>query len=381
MSQELIQKSENWLRSGACPLWLKKGIDTQSGGFYESMSLQGEPLRGSRRVMVQARQIFSSHIAMQLGVISAEEGRRALRTGVDFMMRHYSAPDGSFYHAVDEKMKPLDKPADLYAQAFALFGLGQAFKVFGEAVHKRRALELLQYLRYARKAPHGGFTEFGEKGVMYEANPHMHLFEATLYWMEIDMDSQWREVSDEILQLCLEKFIDSEKGLLAEHFTSQWAPLQHEGRYIFEPGHHYEWAWLLGRYQKLAKKDLHSVRGTLYEISEKYGINKERGSAYDEVWSDLTPHKKTGRFWPQCERIKAALQLGLEASDKAPYAAAADEALRGLFHFLDVEVKGLWFDTWQENGQFTQQPAKASSLYHIIGAMADYIQLRKKLGA
>lgn len=375
-----IEQTKNWLTKYACPLWLEKGIDWERGGFYENLTLQGEPTTSPRRVMVQARQIFSTHIAMQLGIIPSDQGKKAIQHGIDFILKNYSQRNGSFYHAVDEKLNPVAKPEDLYGQSFALFGLAHAFHVLKNDSYKARAKELLNYLNRERKLPQGGFSEILSKEVQFEANPHMHLFEALLYWMEIDKDPEWKVMADEILDLCLHKFIDPEKNLLAEHFDANWKPLLVNGQYVFEPGHHYEWVWLLGRYQKMTGKDLRDIRQKLYDVSEKHGISPGKKCAYDEVASDLTPFKKTTRFWPQCERIKAALQMGIEANtNKGAYAQTADEALEALFKFLEVPVKGLWYDTWQESGEFTIQPAKASSLYHIIGAMADYIQLRTQL--
>lgn len=369
-----------WLTEFACPLWLDKGIDWKNGGFYECLSLQGEPTPSPRRVMVQARQIFSSHLAMNLGIISGEQCRASIKKGIDFILRYYSLPSGGFLHAIDENFEPLKKPEDLYGQAFALFGLAHAYKVLSDTFYKNRAKQLLAYLNRERKLPQGGFSEILSQEIQYEANPHMHLFEALLYWMEIDSDPEWKIMADEILSLCLNKFIDSEKTLLAEHFDSNWKPILTNGIFIFEPGHHYEWVWLLGRYQKLTGKELRPLRKKLYDVSELYGISPTKKCAYDEVSSHLLPYKKTARFWPQCERIKAALQLGLETEDPAPYARTADESLHALFQFLDVPIQGLWYDTWQESGEFTIQPAKASSFYHIIGAMSEYIQFRNLLG-
>ncbi len=384
MSEVLVQKIKSWLQKSACPLWLEAGVDWNSGGFYESLTLQGVPAAGPRRVMVQSRQIFSSHMAMKLGLLSQFECHKRVLHGIDFVLKYYSDKSGGFHHAVDESFKPLNKPMDLYAQAFALFGLAHAHAILtpgqGQSIYKNRALELVQYLKSHRKVDSGGYTELGASGVMFEANPLMHLFEATLYWAEIDKDKAWDDLNNELSSLCLNTFIDKEKSLLAEHYDSSWKPLLNNGRYVFEPGHHYEWVWLLGRYQKFYGQDTSKVRVKLYDIAEKYGIQKDRKSAFDEVWSDLTPAKKTSRFWPQCERVKAALQLGMDGLiDKKVAAESADEAIEGLFKFLEVDLPGLWFDTWQEDGVFTIQPAKASSFYHIIGAMVDYVELRKLL--
>ena len=50
--------------------------------------------------------------------------------------------------------------------------------------------------------------------------------------------------------LCIEKFIDPASGALREFFAADWSPaLGVEGQ--IQPGHHYEWAFLLDRWARL----------------------------------------------------------------------------------------------------------------------------------
>ena len=49
----------------------------------------------------------------------------------------------------------------------------------------------------------------------------------------------------------------------------------------------------------------------------------------------------------------------------------AQDGVRGLQQYLDVGTPGLWRDKLQTNGSFVEEPAPASSFYHIICACAD----------
>ncbi|MFV8258759.1 AGE family epimerase/isomerase [Bdellovibrio bacteriovorus] len=376
----MVENCKNWLSKDVLPLWLNKGVDWERGGFVESFSLEGEPQDVPRRSMVQARQIYSLRLGMELGLCDQEKSRKAIDIGAAALIRNYSLPSGGFIHSATKEGEAKNTTPDLYAQAFALFGLAHAYAVNPLPEYKERSRQLVQYLYSERHLSQGGFTELTDKGVQYEANPHMHMFESAVAWMAVDSDPLWKKLADEILNLCLTKFIDPKSGTLAEHFNADWSPILENGKFVFEPGHQYEWAWLMGLYQGLTGKDLTAVRENLIVLSEKHGIWNERKSVIDEVWSDLSAKTKTSRFWPQCERIKAVLQMGLEKKDqRAQYAQAADEAMATLFKFFETPQKGLWFDTWQESGEFRIQPAKASSLYHIIGAINEYVRYRPKL--
>ncbi len=365
------QRAREWLANGSLPLWNRKGVDWQDGGFVENLSIEGEPMDGFKRSMVQARQIYTYRTAVDLGVIEPKAGAELVTRAAEFGLKHYALPSGAFAHSVTQRGALLVQEPDLYAQAFALFGLANAYAVERRAEYREAAQNLLGYLRRERRVPRGGYTEIKGGKTTYESNPHMHLFEAALAWIEVDPgEPRWRDLADEVLNLCRTKFIDSATGLLCEQFTAEWAPIRIDGRFVFEPGHQYEWAWLMGRYQKLTGVDLLSLRQKLFELSEAHGISAKRKTAHDQVWSDFIPKLESSRFWPQCERIKCAVQLG------APGYAAADEALVVLFRYFDAPVYGTWFDTWAADGTWIKQPVKSSSLYHIIGALSEYIKLR-----
>jgi mannose/cellobiose epimerase-like protein (N-acyl-D-glucosamine 2-epimerase family) len=359
------KRFENWLTHDAIPLWQGSGIDWKDGGFFEALALEdATPLNQPKRALVQARQIYSFRVARDLGIVPAETARKIIAHGSDFLLKHYRLPTGEFIHSVEKDGKPIKIIPELYTQAFALFGLAHAYAVDPQPEILIVAKALLKYLHSERRVPSGGFSEIQNGNTAYESNPHMHLFEAALSWMDVDPDPEWRKLADELLQLCLDKFLNS--GVIAEHFDAHWVPLKTDGRFVFEPGHQYEWLWLMGRYEKHTGKDLLSVRKQLFDQCEKVSICPTRKVVFDEMWSDMTPKTKSSRFWTQCERIKAASSF--DSGEKT-----VDEAVQALLMFFETPKSGLWFDGCSESSEFSHQPAKASSLYHIIGAMGELL--------
>jgi mannose-6-phosphate isomerase len=380
-NNHLAERAKQWLAKDVLPMWLRLGVDPQ-GGFVEALSPDGSPLASPRRALVQSRQIYSFRLAAEMGLCDKTQAHGALASGLKFLAAHYSHPDGGFIHAVDPQGRATDSRLDLYTQAFSLFGLAQAYAVDPHEAIRARAKLVLRYLERQRRAPAGGFTELSEQGPVYHSNPHMHLFEAAIEWMEVDSDPEWKALADELLWLAQTKMVDSKTGLLAEYFTKDWQPLREDGKFIFEPGHQFEWSWLMGRYQKLTGKDLRNLRQQLYLTTQNVrGIDPVLKSVYDQMWSDLTPKLRSSRFWPNCERIKAASQLAIEASPSArgPFARAADEALETLMTYFRTKTPGLWYDVADSEGKFHEQPAKASSLYHIIGAISEHARLQEAI--
>ena len=93
----------------------------------------------------------------------------------------------------------------------------------------------------------------------------------------------------------------------------------------------------------------------------------------DSLGGDFTPRERTARLWPQTERLKAAHLLS-RRSDPASrdiYVAAARQSAEALGRFLEVPLPGLWLDRLEPDGRFAEGPAPASSLYHIVAAVAE----------
>ncbi len=353
-----------WLQESAIPLWFSKGVDRSSGAFVEALSASGEALAIDRRAMVQARQIYSCRVAIQMGIFPQIAGLELIEMAAKNLIQKYSTPGGAFIRSLTPDGQPADDSLDLYTQAFALFGLAHAYAAQPEIKFKEQAKKLLHYLSKNRKLSEGGYSELDKGKICFEANPHMHLFEAALAWMEVDNDPVWSTLADEILELCLHQFIDAKSGFLSEHFVEGWKPLLIGKRFVVEPGHQFEWAWLLARYEKMRNRDLLAVRTSLFQSSEKFGINQKYNLVFDEIWSDGSVKKQSSRFWTQCERIKCAVVMGNRK--------ASEEAMTGLLRFFQTPQPGLWYDQMNAEGEFKQENSKASSLYHIIAAIQEF---------
>ena len=359
-----IAQAKDWLTKSALPLWLTKGVDAENGGFVESLSLErAEPLSIPRRCTVQSRQIYVCRMAIELGLYDARAARNALENGLSFLLRFYSLPNGAFCHTVQASGSPDNQVPDLYAQAFALFALANAYAVDPRAATRERALALLAYLDRERRLPEGGYSEWENGKTILRSNPHMHLFEAAIAWMEVDRDPVWFRIAQDLLNLCLARFIDPQTGYLAENFTEGWKRELVDGRFIYEPGHLFEWSWLMGRYQNLTSRDLTAPREKLFALAESTGLFAVSHYVFDQMWSDATPKARSSRFWPHCERIKAASALGKKAETL--------DGLSVLARYFDLQPQGLWLDQWVEGKGFLRQPAKSSSLYHILGAITE----------
>lgn len=376
---ERIRISEAWLKDCVFPLWTANAIDPVNGGFIENLNADGTAIPGDRRALVQARQIYAYTEALKMNILSPECVIPIIQKNINFFAC-YSVESGAYIHAVDANGKPAQMQSELYTQAFMLLGLARAYECLKDSALKTRALKLVNYLLSERKNEEGGFTEIKNDVVVFQSNPHMHLFEAFIEWLRIDHDPIWKQLSQQIYKLCLDKFTNNSIGVVGEYFTKDWAVVTLNDTFVFEPGHQYEWAWLLVQYEDAVNTTHSQLAHHLFHVAETYGVDPSSHLAFDELLSDFSIKKRSSRFWPQCERIKAAVQLGLlaEPTEQAKYSLAADSAHQALSTYLVMPVLGLWQDT-KDRDHFITQPAKASSLYHIINALSEYTVKRPKL--
>jgi mannose-6-phosphate isomerase len=207
----------------------------------------------------------------------------------------------------------------------------------------------------------------------------MHLFEASLAWEAVMAGDprarRWTDQADAVGELALSRFIDPVSGALREFFDDQWRPAAGADGQLVEPGHLFEWAWLLMRWAKLRGRDDAALAARLmHRLGVEHGIDPVRGVAIDQISTDLTVVSDRARLWPQTERIKASAILGQSAGSEAERTALAEEvaaAARGLWLYLETPIPGLWRDKLQADGTFVAEPAPASSLYHIACAILD----------
>ncbi|MET3781277.1 mannose-1-phosphate guanylyltransferase/mannose-6-phosphate isomerase [Brevundimonas sp. 1080] len=357
-----------WLRQAALPAWSSLGQD-ETGAFEEVLALDGRHIATSRRARVQARQLQ----------VYAEAGRQGwqgpwkavVESGLDRLMSAYLRPDGQMRTLLAADGSPLEETAMVYDQAFLIFALACISGVTAKPSLEHKAAATRDLLMQGADAV-GGLKEAGSHP--YQSNAHMHLLEAALAWEEVGGGPQWTVLADQIMHLARTKFIDAETGNLREFFNADWSPAIGDDGRLVEPGHQFEWAWLMARYGR-SRNDEAVIADAwrLYEAGLK-GVDPKRSIAIDAMNIDGSVRSPRSRLWPQTEWLKASLILAALSDDgrRAKCLDQAARAQRALWLYLTPQ--GLWHDKMLENGSFIDEPAPASSFYHI---MAAYVQVRQ----
>ncbi|MEW6254832.1 MAG: AGE family epimerase/isomerase [Pseudomonadota bacterium] len=364
---------KQWMFEEALPLWARIGVDREGGGFFERLAPDGAVIDDPRRARLVARQIYVFSAAERLGW--AGPAREIVRHGLAALERHHLKPVGLVVPSVARDGTVVRAEFDLYDHAFVLFGLAAAAEIGeGSKPLAARALALRDAMRAGFAHPIAGFEESRPPTVPLKANPHMHMLEACLAWDMLAPARGWADLADEIATLCLTRFIAPETGAVHEYFDRDWRALPAGDLAVVEPGHQFEWGWLLLRWgEGRGSADATSAALRMIAGAEAHGVDEQLGLAVNELTPSLDARDNRCRLWPQTERVKAHALLAERASagsnDAQAAQAATASAVAGVRRFLVHPVAGSWWEHIGPQGVPAKEPARASSLYHIMGAL------------
>ncbi|APV39350.1 N-acylglucosamine 2-epimerase [Pseudomonas frederiksbergensis] len=345
------------------PLWQGPGWNADMALPYEALDAEHQPLQPQRyRAMACARQLylFSSLIGQ---VPAAEERAAALFRS---LQEHFhDAEHGGWFYSVDPQGAPLDQRKDLYTHAFILFACAH----YWDKVREPRVESVLN------AALEVVAQRFATGDGLYEAsldrdwsslksgplqNPLMHLAEAFLATLSVREDVA---VQGALIELCTalqQRFIDPQYGVLMEQ------PLEAVDNW-FEPGHQFEWYFLLESSPLLRGSALHTSLERAFAFTEQRGVDPQTGAVRAMLDPGGPTKDATQRIWAQAEYLRA-LTLRPDSED------AVLRQLRALQQrFLH---SGGWYECRDQNGDVSRQDMPSTTPYHLATCyrgLVDYL--------
>jgi len=283
------------------------------------------------------------------------------------MLSRYPRPDGLFRSTLDTA----DESIDLYDQAFVLFALAHAYEAEGrprELLDTAQAL--LRQIEATLAIGAGGYYDGLPHQPVLKSNPLMHLLEALLAWVAAGLDGNFRAAALALCKLAVTRLIhpdDRANRAIGELFTAGWAPRGAPQERAYEPGHQFEWAYLLLQAEGLLGINARSEAIALENFGRSFGIDSQRQVALFAVDEAGKPTDRRARLWAQTERLRTSLLFATQGlGDTASCRDAVAGSFSGLMRFLATDLPGLWHEWQREDGAFDIAPSPASSLYHLM---------------
>lgn len=358
--QAVWRTARDWLFEAALPLWCEAGLDP-AGGFHDQIGDDRRPVNAPKRLRVQGRQMFVFAEAGRMGWTGP--WREAVEHGLTFLKSN-APEEGDLYPSTYEAGQA--RGLTLYDQAFVLLGLAHASRVLDAPELDARAQSHLSAIRRRLGRSDGGFDEVEAGEAPLQSNPHMHLYEACLAWRPHSAAPVWRETAEIVRRLAHDVFIDPTSGRIGEYFGDDRRPAPGPPGRLAEPGHQFEWASLM----MIDGRQDDAVAERLALTASRTGVDRARNVAFFSQDLGGVAIDRSARLWAQTERLRASLILRGRSADPGYWTSEALKAFEGLQPYLATPGRGLWRDRMDEAGGLDGDPAKASSLYHVMGAYA-----------
>ena len=329
-----LQEVRSCLTDNILPYWL--AMKDPRGGFHGEAGADGAIRYDAPRGVILGARIIWSFAAAYRELHTQKHLIAAIHACDWFLQNFCDHRYGGVYWSVSPDGIKLDRKKQLYAQAFAIYGLSELYKVDKDDSVLRNAINLYKVVEtFFADKEHGGYTEalardFSPLGDMSLSehdinapktmNSHLHLLEAYANLYEV-----W---PDEGLKVAIEKLLDiigtrimGPDGHLRLYFERDWSVLPGSISY----GHDIETSWLalecafalrdiglIDRVRPWALKMAHAGNeGLLPDGSMRY--ERHPDGTYDD----------SRQWWVQAEAVVGNLWLWKYHSDAAGAARAA----------------------------------------------------------
>ena len=298
--------------------WVKYTVDERHGGFVGKVdndnNIDDTAPKGS---VLNSRILWSFSAAYNLtkNVQYLQMAERAYK----YIRRYFIDKDfGGVYWTVDYAGNPLDTKKQIYALAFAVYGLSEYFISTQEEDAKQLAIGLYETIvKHSYDEKNGGYTEAftrewnetndlrlsdkdaNEKKSM---NTHLHVLEAFTNLYRSWPDVQLKQRLTALIHLFIDHIIDSETHHLNLFFDEGWNPRGN----IHSYGHDIEAAWLLQEAAEVVGdaaliQKLQSLSKSIAQAAAE-GLDADGGLWYEYNAGEniLTREKHS---WPQAEAM------------------------------------------------------------------------------
>lgn len=298
--------------------WSKHTIDNQNGGFVGQIDFNDHIIANTEKGSVLNARIlwtFSASYKMTKNESHKEIAKRAFEFLSDYF---YDTKFGGLFWSINADKTPKDTKNQIYALAFAIYGLSEYYAISKDEKALEIAVNLYQKIQEhsydtLNKGYFEAFTrdwqpiedlrlsekDANEKKTM---NTHLHIVEAYANLFKVWKNKKLQSDIIELLQTIEKHFINTETGHLRLFFNENWI----EKPDVISYGHDIEAAWLLLQCAEISEDETlignykkHAIH--IAEVTQE-GLDTDGG-----LWYEFDPEKNEliaeKHWWVQAEAL------------------------------------------------------------------------------
>ena len=348
------------------PLWQGPGWNAELALPYEALSPAHQPLPPQRyRAMACARQlyVFASLIDDPAFPAAAERAAALFRS---LQSHFHDAEHGGWFYSIDPHGAPLDQRKDLYTHAFIIFACAHYWAKVREPLVESVLNAALQVVLEQFSTGNGLYEasldqDWSSLGSGPLQNPLMHLAEAFLATLSVREDPTVQSALLALTDGMQQHFIEPVHNVMLEKprgAVDNW----------FEPGHQFEWLFLLASSPLLRGTALHGSLDRAFGFTEQVGVDPQTGAVCGMLAPDGTLRDGTQRIWAQAEYLRA-LTLRPEGAEHVQRQLLA---LQQRFLYA-----GGWYECRDGQGNVSREDMPSTTPYHLAtcySGLAQYFE-------
>jgi mannobiose 2-epimerase len=339
---------EKELLGNILPFWMRYTVDRENGGFYGTVTCDLQVEKESpRAAVINARILWTYSAACR---IYGAKYREMADWAYDYIVnKFWDAENGGVYWMLDYKGNPLSDRKQIYAQAFAAYGMAEYFRATGKAESLNFAQRLFHLIEeYSYDPERKGYLEargrdwsaladmrLSEKDLNSpkSMNTHLHVMEAYTNLLRVWKDAELQAKHKELLEVTMDRIVDSSTGHFKLFFDNQWNSLSDHVSF----GHDIEGSWLILEAAEVlgdavlierARKLAVTMARTVY----REGLDQDGSLFYERDSKGLMidPNK---HWWAQAEAV-VGFYNAYQISGEQPF---LDEAYR-VWEYIEEKI-------------------------------------------
>jgi mannobiose 2-epimerase len=239
------------------PFWLEKMIDSKNGEFYGRIDGSGViHYDADKGCVLNARILWTFSSAFR--ILKNPDYLKTAERSKDYLFDHFfDKKYGGVYWLIDHKGKMKDGKKQIYAQAFAIYGLTEYYRITNDKTCLDKAIDLFRLIeKYSFDDKLEGYFEAfsrewgalddlrlsskdaNEKKTM---NTHLHILEAYTNLYRVWKDDLLKQQLRCLIGVFIDKIVNSRTFNLNMFFDEEW----NDKTDLVSYGHNIESSWLI----------------------------------------------------------------------------------------------------------------------------------------
>ena len=384
------------LQHDVLQFWIDHAVDKQYGGLFGRLDRQGRPTNyGNKSVVLISRSLWSFSEAYRRYPDPAYQKMAAecLKFLRDKM---WDREHGGYYFMVARDGTIVDSTKQLNPMSYVMEGLAEYALAFHDNQAAREALELFRVIdQHAHDSQYGGYRiaftadwqfikdykpgpnaggSFGRKSYDW----HLGLVEALATLYGVTGDAQVRTRLEELLDIFVNKIIDTEVGYGRYYFNDDWSVADRDGdSKQCEYGLDLEASWLITEAaQRVGRQNDANIRRAslaLVDHALRYGFDTAHGGIYRTGAASEPARNRNMGWWQQCEAMVAFENAYQLTGDPKYWQAFNLESHFFMERFVDHQYGEVYTALYQDGRTNDTKVDPWKAPYHVTRACLEII--------